>query len=333
MTVRLLLTRYFLKSVAIPLMFVANLQFAMADESALPKTYITIATGSVTGVYYPAGSSICKLINKGRTQHNIRCSIEATAGSVENIDNVRLGRNDLGISQADWQYFAHQGNPAFLPKTPYTNMRSLFSLYSEPFNLVVRQDANINSVADLAEKRVNIGNPGSGDRATMNMIMNQFGWSKQSFSLTTEFTVASRAQALCDNQIDAFISILGNPNASIKEATTSCQAKLVPVAGPHIEQLISSKPYYTPSVIPANLYPNNDQDINTFSVLSVVFSDSRMSDEVAYQITKSVFENFNTFKRLHPAFSKLQKQQMIPDGTSIPLHPGAIRYYKEVGLM
>lgn len=313
------------------------ISFSSASSLATPapsdKTYITIKTGAVTGVYYPAGSSICKLINKGRAQHNIRCSVEPSGGSVENINDVRMGKNDLGISQSDWQYFAYQGNNEFTPNAPYRNMRALFSLYNEPVNLVVRADSQINSVADLAGKRVNIGNIGSGDRSTMEMIMEQFGWSRKSFSLVTEFTGASRAQALCDNQIDAFISILGNPNASIKEATTSCKAKLVSVTGPKIDELVKTTPYYAPTVIPANLYPNNEQDIKTFGVLSVVFTDKRMTDEQAYQITKAVFENFDTFKRLHPAFSTLKKSQMIKDGISVPLHSGAIRYYKEVGLM
>ncbi|GLT15186.1 TAXI family TRAP transporter solute-binding subunit [Vibrio algivorus] len=297
------------------------------------KSYITIATGAVTGVYYPAGSSICKLINKGRLQHHIRCSVEPSAGSVDNIDQVRLAKNDLGITQSDWQYFAFQGSKEFTPKAPYSNMRALFSLHNEPFNLIVRKDSNIKSVADLARKRVNIGNKGSGDRATMDRIMQQFGWSPKSFSRATELTGASRAQALCDNQIDAFVSILGNPNASIKEATTSCQAKLIPVTGPKIDKLVDNTPYYATTSIPANLYPNNEKDIKTFGTLSVVFTDKRMSDELAYNITKSVFENLDTFKRLHPAFAMLKKENMIKDGISAPLHPGAIRYYKEVGLL
>lgn len=303
---------------------------AQAEEN---KTYITIATGAVTGVYYPAGSSICKLINKKRLQHHIRCSVEPSAGSVDNINQVRLGDNDLGITQSDWQYFAYQGSNEFTPSAPYSNIRVLFSLYNEPFNLVVRQDSNIKSVEDLAGKRVNIGNEGSGDRATMDKIMKQFNWSPKSFSLATEFTGASRAQALCGNQIDAFVSILGNPNASIKEATTSCHAKLVPVTGPKIDKLVNETPYYAHTNVPANLYPNNDKEIKSFGTLSIVFVDQRMSDDVAYQVTKAVFEDFDTFKRLHPAFAMLKKENMIKDGISAPLHSGAIRYYKEVGLL
>ncbi|MFH0257598.1 TAXI family TRAP transporter solute-binding subunit [Vibrio rumoiensis] len=305
----------------------------VAVQAEENKTYITIATGAVTGVYYPAGSSICKLINKGRLQHHIRCSVESSAGSVDNINQVRLGKNDFSIAQSDWQYLAYQGSSEFTPSSPYTNMRTLFSLHSEPFNLIVRNDSNIKTVADLAGKRVNIGNKGSGDRATMERIMKQFGWSSKSFSRATEFTGASRAQALCDNQIDAFVSILGNPNASIKEATTACQAKLIPVTGPKIDQLVNDTSYYANTSIPANLYPNNDKDIKTFGTLSVVFTDKRMPDDVAYNITKAVFENFDTFKRLHPAFAALKKENMIKDGISAPLHPGAIRYYKEVGLL
>ncbi|OEF22985.1 TAXI family TRAP transporter solute-binding subunit [Vibrio rumoiensis] len=297
------------------------------------RIYITIGTGAVTGVYYPAGSSICKLINKGRQQHHIRCSIESTAGSVDNIDALRMGKMDAVISQSDWQYQASKGYPDFKNKTPYSNMRALFSLYSEPFNVIARNDSGIKTLSDLAGKRVNIGNIGSGDRATMDMVMKQFSWTNKSFSLVTELTGASRAQALCDNQIDAFISILGHPNASIKEATTSCGAKLIPTTSKAIDDLVSTHPYYAYTSVPANLYPNNDKDIKSFGMLSVVSVDSELSEEIAYNITKAVFDNFDTFKRLHPAFALLKKENMVKDGISVPLHPGAIRYYKEVGLL
>ncbi|HBV75210.1 MULTISPECIES: TAXI family TRAP transporter solute-binding subunit [Vibrio] len=297
------------------------------------RVYITIGTGAVTGVYYPAGSSICKLINKGRLKHHIRCSVESTAGSVDNINALRMGKMDAVISQSDWQYQAFKGNSDFKSDSPYTNMRALFSLYSEPFNIIARRDSDIQNIHDLEGKRVNIGNIGSGDRATIDMLMKQFSWTNKSFSLVTEYTGAGRAQALCDNKIDAFISIIGHPNASIKEATTACQARLVPATGKHIDQLINQHPYYAHTSVPANLYLNNDKDIQSFGMLSVVSVDRSLSDEVAYQITKAVFENFDTFKRLHPAFSLLKKENMIKDGISVPLHTGAIRYYKEVGLL
>lgn len=302
---------------------------AQAEE----RTYITIGTGAVTGVYYPAGSSICKLINKGRLQHHIRCSVESSAGSVDNINALRMGKVNAVISQSDWQYQAFKGNSDFKSDAPYTNMRALFSLYSEPFNIIAKRDSGIQNIQDLVGKRVNIGNIGSGDRATMDMVMEQFGWTNKSFALVTEYTGASRAQALCDNKIDAFISIIGHPNASIKEATTACQAQIVPATGKHIDQLINQYPYYAHTSVPANLYPNNDTDIESFGMLSVVSVDRSLSDEVAYQITKAVFENFDTFKRLHPAFSLLKKANMVKDGLSVPLHSGAIRYYKEVGLL
>ncbi|MFV0574886.1 MAG: TAXI family TRAP transporter solute-binding subunit [Vibrio sp.] len=297
------------------------------------STYLTIATGAVTGVYYPAGNSICKLINKGRLEHHIRCSVESTPGSVSNIDLVRNGQFDVGITQSDWEFLAYQGDDHLTPNTPYTSMRTLFSMHSEPLNIVVRADSNINSIKDLAGKRVNLGNEGSGDRATMQMLMEQFGWKKGSFSLATEYSGDSRAHALCDNRIDAYVSVLGNPNASIKEATTACQAKLLPITGKEVDQLLERSPYYEKESIPGGLYPHNDIDIPTYGVLSVLFVDESLPDEVAYEIVKAVFENFKTFKRLHPAFSTLKKEDMVKKGISAPLHPGAERYYKEVGLL
>ena len=297
------------------------------------QEFITIGTGSVTGVYYPTGGAICKLVNKGRKDHNIRCSVESTGGSIYNVNTMRAGELDFGIVQSDWQYHGYNGTSKFADQGPYKELRAVFSLHTEPFNIIARTDSGIENVADLAGKRVNIGNPGSGDRATMGVVMDAMGWTNDSFKLASELKGSERSQALCDNKIDAFVYVVGHPNGSIKEATTSCDAKLIPATGEAIEKIVSGNPYYAFSTVPAGMYRGTDKDVNSFGVAATMVTTTNVSDEIAYNVAKAVFLNFDTFKRPHPAFANLKKEDMVQAGLSIPLHLGAEKYYKEIGLL
>lgn len=300
---------------------------------ASAREFITIGTGSVTGVYYPAGGAICKLVNQERKTHQIRCSVESTNGSVYNVNSIRSGDLDLGIVQSDWQYHAYHGSSEFKQQGPYKKLRAIFSLHTEPFNIIARADSHIKNIKDLAGKRIDIGNVGSGDQATMQVVMKEFGWTKHSFKYVSELKGSERSQALCDNKIDAFIYMVGHPNGSIKEATTSCDAKLIPATGSQIDEIVSSHPYYTYTDVPAGMYRGTDQDIKSFGVAATLVASSDLPDDVAYNIAKAVFENFDTFKHLHPAFANLKKEDMVKNGLSVPLHPGALKYYKEIGLI
>ncbi|EHH0750018.1 TAXI family TRAP transporter solute-binding subunit [Vibrio vulnificus] len=297
------------------------------------QEFITIGTGSVTGVYYPTGGAICKLVNKDRKDHNIRCSVESTGGSIYNVNTIRSGELDFGIVQSDWQYHGYKGTSKFEEQGPYTKLRAMFSLHTEPFNIIARSDAGIDKLEDLKGKRVNIGNPGSGDHATMSVVMDAMDWNNDSFKLASELKGSERSQALCDNKIDAFIYMVGHPNGSIKEATTSCDAKLVSATGPQIDKIVADNPYYAYSTVPAGMYRGTDKDVKSFGVAATLVTTADVSDDVAYNVAKAVFENFDTFKRLHPAFATLKKEDMVSAGISIPLHPGAVKYYKEVGLL
>ncbi len=305
----------------------------MSAGTLSAQEFITIGTGSVTGVYYPTGGAICKLVNKDRNDHNVRCSVESTGGSIYNVNTIRSGELDFGIVQSDWQFHGYNGTSKFSEQGPYKKLRAMFSLHTEPFNIIAREDSGISNVSDLAGKRVNIGNPGSGDRATMGVVMEAMGWTNDSFKLASELKGSERSQALCDNKIDAFIYMVGHPNGSIKEATTSCNAKLVPATGEQIDKIVADNPYYAFSTVPAGMYRGTDQDVNSFGVAATMVTTADVSDEVAYTVAKAVFENFDTFKRLHPAFANLKKENMVKDGLSIPLHPGAEKYYREIGLI
>ncbi len=300
---------------------------------AFATQYVTIGTGGVTGVYYPTGGAICRLVNKTRKEHGIRCSVESTGGSVYNLNTIRAGELDMGVAQSDWQYHAYNGTSKFKEQGPNKDLRSVFSVHPEPFTVVARKDSGIKNFQDLKGKRVNIGNPGSGQRGTMEVVMAAEGWTKDDFKLASELKSSEQSKALCDNKIDAMIFTVGHPSGSIKEATTSCDSVLVNVTGPAIDKLVADNDYYRTATIPGGMYRGTDTDTKTFGVGATFVTSSKVSEEVIYQVVKAVFENFDDFKKLHPAFANLDPKEMIKDGLSAPLHRGAIKYYKEVGWM
>lgn len=303
-------------------------------ETAQADEFVTIGTGGITGVYYPVGGAICRLVNKNRKAHGVRCTVESTGASVFNVNALRSGDLSLGIVQSDTQYYAFTGTGSeqFVKAGPDKDLRALFSLQSEAFTLVARDDANINEFKDLAGKRMNLGDPGSGNRSTLELLMKEFNWTPDIFKLATDLKPAEMAGALCDNKIDAYVYVVGHPNGSIKEAATTCDSHIVPVKGPEVEAFINKHPFYPLAVIPGGMYRGTDNDVPTFGPRATLLTNARLSEETAYQITKAVFENLDEFKKLHPSLASLTPENML-EGNSVPYHPGAVRYFKEAGLM
>lgn len=298
---------------------------------AMAEEFITIGTGGVTGVYYPTGGAICRLVNKGRKEHGIRCSVESTGGSVYNINTIRAGELEFGVAQSDWQYHAYKGTSRFEEQGAFEDLRAVFSVHPEPFTVVARADAGITSFADLKGKRVNIGNPGSGQRGTMEVVMEKMGWSTSDLALASELKAAEQSAALCDNQIDAMIYTVGHPSGSIQEATTACDSVLVEVSGAEIDALIGDNSYYRSAKIPGGMYRGTDGDVATFGVGATFVTSASVSEDAVYAVVSAVFDNFDDFKKLHPAFANLTAEEMATAGLSAPLHPGAAKYYKEKG--
>lgn len=314
-------------------------QIALAGAVSLSTTaagaqerFITIGTGGQTGVYFVVGQSICRLINRGTADHNLKCTAPSTGGSIANINAIAAGDMDMGVAQSDWQYHAYNGTSEF-EGNKFDNLRAVFSVHGEPFNVIARNDSGIESFQDLVGKRVNIGNPGSGQRATMEVVMNEMGWTLDDFALASELKPAEQAAALGDNKVDAIIYTVGHPNGSIQEAVSTVDAHLVPVEGPEIDKLVEENPFYAKATIPGGMYQGTDSDVNTFGVKATFVTSADVPDDVVYEVVKAVFENFDRFKKLHPAFENLTEEQMIMDGLSAPLHPGAEKYYAERGWM
>lgn len=310
----------------------AALAFALlvpAPAAIAQQKFITIGTGGVTGVYYAVGGAICRLVNKDRSKTNVRCSVESTGGSSYNVNTIKAGELDFGMAQSDVQAQAYDGVGAF--KASIKELRSVFSVHPEPFTLAARKEANIKSFADLKGKRLNIGNPGSGTQAAMMDLLAAMKMTKADFSLASELKADEHGAALCDNKIDAFFYGVGHPSANIQDPTTACGAQLVPITGPAVDALVKKHSYFAHASIPGGLYSNNPQATKTYGVLATMVTSTRVPADMVYLVTKAVFDNFDEFKKLHPAFAHLDPKNMVADGLTAPLHDGAARYYREKG--
>ncbi len=295
------------------------------------QRFVTIGTGGVTGVYYPTGGAICRLVNKDRKRHGIRCSVESTGGSVYNINTIRAGELDMGVAQSDWQYHSYRGTSKFKDQGAFKGLRAIFSVHPEPVTVLARRDSGIRHIKDLKGMRVNIGNPGSGTRATWEVLEEALGWQRSDLKLAASLKSAETSQALCDNKIDAYFWLVGHPSGLTKESVSSCDAVLVEVTGPGISQLVRDNSFYRWATIPGGMYSGNPNDVKTFGVGATFVTSANLPDDVGYEVVKAVFDNFGQFKKLHPAFANLKESEMISDSISAPIHEGAMRYYKERG--
>ena len=311
------------------LSFVAGIALASLNVHAEEK-FITIGTGGQTGVYYVVGQSICQLVNRDTAKTGVKCNAPSTGASVANLNAIADHQMDMGIAQSDWQYHAYNGSSSFEGKKN-EKLRAVFSLHPEPFTLMVRDDSGIKSFDDLKGKRVNVGDPGSGTRATMNVILAAKGWTDKDFKVASELKPAEMASVMCDNNLDAITYNVGHPNGALKEAAASCDSHLVPVTGEAIDKLVADHSYYAKAVIPGGLYKGTDNPVETFGVYATLVTSEDVDADKVYAVVKAVFDNFDRFKRLHPAFANLKQEEMLTNALSAPLHEGAIRYYKERG--
>jgi TRAP transporter TAXI family solute receptor len=301
--------------------------------SAIAEDFMAIGTGGVTGVYYPTGGAICRLVSRDRAEHGIRCVVESTGGSVFNINAIRRGELEFGVAQSDWQFHAFNGTSRFEEQGPFEGLRALFSIHPEPFTVVARADAGIETFDDLRGKRVNVGNPGSGHRGTMEVLMEAMGWTMDDFAVASELQAAEQSQALCDNNIDAMIYTVGHPSGSIQEATTACDSVIVTVSNDAVDELVAENSFYRIATIPGGTYRGSPDDVQTFGVGATFVTSADVSEEMVHTVVSTVFDNLDQFRGLHPAFANLDAATMANDSLSAPLHPGAERYFRETGLI
>lgn len=305
----------------------------MAVSVALAPTPVTLATGVPGGIYHPVGNAICRMFNLADQHQSVPCVALSSDGAVANIQRVERGESTFGLSKTDIAYGAFHGEGPFAAAGPDRRLRLLMALYPEAFTVVARADAGIRTFEDLRDRRIGIGMSGAGYTFTRDVVLRYYGWTISAPDRLLELGPAEQNRALCDNKVDAIIFEAGHPSGLTQEATTGCEARLVRVAGAPIERLLEAHPYYTASFIPGGLYPGNPDDVPTFGSQAVLVTSSSQPDALAYGVVKAVFENIADFRRLHPALATLDIRRMVPSEAVMPIHPGALRYFREAGLV
>ncbi len=291
-----------------------------------------IGTGGVTGVYFPAGGAICRLVNEAQTKLNLRCLVESTGGSVENLEALRSGEREFGVVQSDWLYHAYRGTSKFADVGANPELRAILQLHAEPLTLVAREDADIETVQDLSGNRVSLGELGSGQRGLMEVLLRGLGWSQSTFSAVKELPPREQIQALCDDQVDVAAFATGHPNGLLKEVTTRCDSVLVQVTGPVVDRFVEDFPFYRKTTIPEGMYRGTSAPVNTFGVGAMLVTTTQVPDDVVYGVTETILSQLADLQQMHPAFSLLRPEEMADAGRVVPIHDGAQKYLKEVGL-
>ena len=293
--------------------------------------FITIGTGSVTGTYYPTGGAVCRLVNKYKKETKIRCSVESTGGSVYNINNIKNGELDFGIAQSDIVYQASKGQKKFEGNI-VKKLRSVMAIYPELFTLVTRADSGIKNIMDIKGKKINLGNPGSGNEATALGLFDALGINKEDLELAGVLKAGEAPDALRDNKIDGYFYMVGHPTANIKDAANSVDIVITPINGKEVDSFVKTNPYFAQADVPSGFYKGVNNPVPTFGVKAVLVTSTDISEKTVYTLVKAILENFDSFKKLHPAYANITKESLL-DGLSAPLHEGAKKYFKEAGLL
>ncbi|MHA7772890.1 TAXI family TRAP transporter solute-binding subunit [Roseibium sp. M-1] len=298
-----------------------------ADE----QSFITIGTGGVTGVYYPSGGATCKIVNLGRAEHGVRCSVETTLGSIDNLEKIRSGEIDFGYVQSDWQYHAYNGTSRFQDIEPFDELRSIFALHAEVATVVVRTEAPFENFDDLKGARINIGGKGSGSAASWRALSDRLGWTEADQAALSDLKTSELAEALCSGAIDGYFELIGQPAALIEETQARCDIRLLGIEGEAVDALMQETPYYMHASIPAGLYGLREP-VESFGVVATFVTSARMPDAIVRTLVEAVFDNFDSFRRLHPALGNLQSGDLVGYQMAAPLHPGALTFFEEKGL-
>jgi uncharacterized protein len=308
------------------------ISLVLNDCGLAESKFVTIGTGAVTGVYYPMGVAISKLLNKNRSIYGFKMTAEATGGSVFNINALAAGDMDFGLAQSDKAAQAFKGIEEWQDRGPQEDVRAVFGLISETVCLIARADSSINNCGDLRGKIVAIGNPGSGTRQNSIDALSTCGITIADLAQAESLKASEAASMIQDGRIDAFFFTVGHPNGTIKEAIAGkTKVRFVPIRD--VDDLLRRNSFYSKAVIPITFYGGveNSEDVSTFGVRSCLLTSAKVPENVVYAITKEVFNHFDSFKKLHPALEDLRKEDMVRD-LPVPVHPGALKYFRETGL-
>ncbi|OCA64947.1 immunogenic protein [Aeromonas piscicola] len=288
---------------------------------AATPAYLTIGTGALNGVYYPAGGAICRLLNEDNASHGLHCTVQSTSGSLANLKELAQGKIQLALVQSDVVHHAAHGTGPFVGQPPNDRLRSLFRLHQESLTLIAGANSNINTLADIEGKRVDLGNPGSGERVTSQALLDAMGWQESSFAPVIPSSINNRLEGLCDGTLDAAFMVAGHPNQGIGDLTGRCKARIIPIEGEQIDRLLKNHPYYQRGRIGANLYPGQPSGVNTFAVTAELVALDSLPDTQVRTVRDVLTARLKQFTRLHPALTTLTLDSMLAEA-EVPRHPG-----------
>lgn len=295
-------------------------------------SHLLFGTGSVQGVYFPIGGVICRLLNRHKNLHKIRCSLESTGGSIYNLKEIGEGNFDLVFAQSDWQFHAYHGTSTFEKQGANKSLRAVFALEADPLALIVRADSEVKAFDDLAGRRVSFGYTRSLQHRIIDDLLDIKGWSDENFEEVRPMSDIKQVTQLCAGDIEAITLLSSSLNDNLRDISQDCEIRLIPIVGPEISEVIKAKPYYRTGKILKGMYAGGE-DVMSFGLGATFVASESTSPKAIYHVVKEVVENFRDFKSLHPSLAGLDKKELSYAGISIPLHPGAIRYYKEARLL
>ena len=296
-------------------------------------SHMLLGTGSVQGVYFPVGGVICRLLNRHKSLHRIRCSLESTGGSIQNLRDLRAGDFDLVFAQSDWQYHAYNGSSTFREQGPNKDLRAVLALESDPLALIVKVDSDIADFDDLQDRTVSFGYARSLQHRIINELLSAKGWTDKNFQRVRRMNDSKQVGELCADRVEAILLLSSSLTDYLRDLDESCKLRLVPIEGPEITRIIEQKPYYRVGRIPKGRHLDSKLDTPSFGLGATFVALESTSPKAIYHVVKEIVENFKDFQSLHPSLASLRKKDLPYAGISAPLHPGAIRYYREARLM
>jgi uncharacterized protein len=302
--------------------------------------FFTIGSGASSDINFELSNAICKMVAKqpslesgtGTSEKSYRCTAPATSGSLFNLAQVQSGNFQFAFARSDEVYTAYNEIKSEQIK-PFKEIRSIFSTTPTAFQLITKKNSDIKDWKSLKGKIVRIGKEGTSDRQAFDYLIEANRVNKSFFSSTIETSNSFASEDICKKKIDAFGFVGTIPEANIEKAASECGAHVLDLTNLNINRVFKNASFYSKISIPKGTYKNNDKDIVTFGFINNLITHEKVSDEIVYNLVKSIFDNFPNFKKENPLFNNLKIQQMIKSGLSAPLHPGAIRYYKEKGWM
>lgn len=295
--------------------------------------HLLIGTGSVRGAYFPVGGVICRLLNRHQSSHRMRCSLESTGGSIYNLRQLREDNFDVVFAQSDWQYHAYHGTNTFEQDGPDPQLRAIFALEPDPLALIVRMDSPYKAFDHLEDQTVSFGYTRSLQRRTIDHFMQVKGWSESNFKEMRRIADNQQVPELCAGKVDAILLLGSSLNDHLKSVPDDCELRFLPIQGKDVDNVIAKYPYYRKGYIPKGRYINSSADAQSFGLGATFVAHQSTSPKAVYYIVKEVAENFRDFKSLHPSLSTLEKRDLPYAGIAIPLHAGALQYYREARLV